>query len=813
MASGNITRTPDYTLTSTEDITNEKINRVGGGTFRVDEGSITNRELSVSLAGGFATVSAINANTDTFTDGDAIEIRGYYVDGRGDFGPPVYYDASDAVTADNGITCFVDANGARYKRTISGPINVLWAGAKNDGTADAASAINSSLLEGNDIYVPAGDYLVGSQIEYRFSGQTITGDGGGNTRLWKHSNIDLILMPSDHTRCSLEGVWCIGSHDGYGETIYDITAWATVPAARASFTDTTHGLVIGDAPGVTLGPADCVVGDCRFFNFGKDGIHHVEGPRLTLRNTSAYYNARWGYWSDYQWNVQAEGDWAATTAYTVGDLVLSSGGNIYYCTVAGTSSGTEPTHTSGTATDGTVTWKFQASDGGEANDTNHCTYDTIDILHNGLGSYTEGGNMSVGGAHNLGLNIKTMRAWGEGFRNKSRKSHYFMHDENNGTENSHIDAWVGSTAYSVGDMVQTTGDDLYFCTGAGTSHASTVPNHTSGTASDGTVTWQYRPGYGFYGQYLTDRDVKVYWLAHNGDAYFENGSVPYDQDYFFENASTGQNNNHSQNKVVTAGWEISRRAQRSMSQYGISSGDSFKNLTLAAKEGSVDDFEYSTSAGTSNVNRVIHDDASGNNYLQFIAGSNNRFWWSQLVYGLRPETSLVSANWSNFNDPIGERNYVLFDVSSGNLVADLYNNTLLGSSDDDARGLLITLHRVTGTNQLRIRTTDGNSPPDMKILGLDGTVYTSGSTAGYDLNSTNNIIATTLMYVGSDNPITTSIDASIRWVEVAQLRGPQAAETDLNQTISGSYTQSEVQDISDKVDALLQKLRDHGILA
>ena len=156
---------------------------------------------------------------------------------------------------------------------------------------------------------------------------------------------------------------------------------------------------------------------------------------------------------------------------------------------------------------------------------------------------------------------------------------------------------------------------------------------------------------------------------------------------------------------------------------------------------------------------------------------------------------------------------MLFDVSSGNLVADLYNNTLLGSSDDDARGLLITLHRVTGTNQLRIRTTDGNSPPDMKILGLDGTVYTSGSTAGYDLNSTNNIIATTLMYVGSDNPITTSIDASIRWVEVAQLRGPQAAETDLNQTISGSYTQSEVQDISDKVDALLQKLRDHGILA
>jgi hypothetical protein len=43
--------------------------------------------------------------------------------------------------------------------------------------------------------------------------------------------------------------------------------------------------------------------------------------------------------------------------------------------------------------------------------------------------------------------------------------------------------------------------------------------------------------------------------------------------------------------------------------------------------------------------------------------------------------------------------------------------------------------------------------------------------------------------------------------------GQQSAEADLNQTISGSYSQSEVQAISDKVDALLAKLRLAGILA
>jgi hypothetical protein len=42
---------------------------------------------------------------------------------------------------------------------------------------------------------------------------------------------------------------------------------------------------------------------------------------------------------------------------------------------------------------------------------------------------------------------------------------------------------------------------------------------------------------------------------------------------------------------------------------------------------------------------------------------------------------------------------------------------------------------------------------------------------------------------------------------------PQADPSDLNQTISGTYSQSEVQDISDKVDALLALLRSAKILA
>lgn len=50
-------------------------------------------------------------------------------------------------------------------------------------------------------------------------------------------------------------------------------------------------------------------------------------------------------------------NWTASTAYLKGDLVLS-GTKVYECVIGGTSSTTAPTHTSGQATDGTVTWKY-----------------------------------------------------------------------------------------------------------------------------------------------------------------------------------------------------------------------------------------------------------------------------------------------------------------------------------------------------------------------------------------------------------------------------------------------------------------------
>ena len=52
-------------------------------------------------------------------------------------------------------------------------------------------------------------------------------------------------------------------------------------------------------------------------------------------------------------------DWAASTAYVAGDVVVS-GTHVYSCETAGSSGSAAPDHTTGTASDGTVTWKYKS---------------------------------------------------------------------------------------------------------------------------------------------------------------------------------------------------------------------------------------------------------------------------------------------------------------------------------------------------------------------------------------------------------------------------------------------------------------------
>lgn len=65
---------------------------------------------------------------------------------------------------------------------------------------------------------------------------------------------------------------------------------------------------------------------------------------------------------------------AATSFFNVGDYV-SANSKVYKCTVSGLCSATAPSHTSGTATDGTVTWEWMATPSAWAGGTDY-TEDT-----------------------------------------------------------------------------------------------------------------------------------------------------------------------------------------------------------------------------------------------------------------------------------------------------------------------------------------------------------------------------------------------------------------------------------------------------
>jgi hypothetical protein len=93
-----------------------------------------------------------------------------------------------------------------------------------------------------------------------------------------------------------------------------------------------------------------------YFNVTTDpsSLKYVKGQVLYNSNPASGGYLGWVCTTSGTANKSA---WAGTTSYTVNTLV-NANGKVYKCTVAGTSGSTAPSHTTGTATDGTVTWQY-----------------------------------------------------------------------------------------------------------------------------------------------------------------------------------------------------------------------------------------------------------------------------------------------------------------------------------------------------------------------------------------------------------------------------------------------------------------------
>ena len=258
--SGEITRTPDLILTSNEKVTNDKLNRLGGGTFQVNPGSISATELSVALTGGFGTVDDLRTNTDTFGDNVAVGVSGYYTDGDGDFGPPLFVDTGDTTTADNGVTCFVDANGLRFKRDLAGYCELTWAGGKGDDSTDNSNYVTAAKAilpaDGGVIHIPAGTWRVSGSLADGASTQRIEFSGAGVsvTTIKPTADIDVITLNTS------------------GSKVRDLT----IDGSLVTSAGTGSGIHIGG----THAPYFCELKNVFISQMCSDGVKWTNGPNL-----------------------------------------------------------------------------------------------------------------------------------------------------------------------------------------------------------------------------------------------------------------------------------------------------------------------------------------------------------------------------------------------------------------------------------------------------------------------------------------------------------------------------------------------------
>jgi Flp pilus assembly protein TadG len=188
--------------------------------------------------------------------------------------------------------------------------------------------------------------------------------------------------------------------------------------------------------------------------------------------------------------------WTSGEKGIIPGICRKNANNIYTATTSGTAGASAPTHTSGTASDGTVTWayRFPAYAGVGTNPINCPLWQPGQAVANGecrmspnCPSWTTGESIAIGDCRISSSKIYTATTAGT-TSGASGPSH------SSGTAVSGGISWKYRSASYVG-----VGANIYYATNSGTT-STTTPVHTSGSVSDGSVTWAFWRRYWVSGQ-------------------------------------------------------------------------------------------------------------------------------------------------------------------------------------------------------------------------------------------------------------------------------------------------------------------------
>ncbi|MCM3411453.1 glycoside hydrolase family 55 protein [Metabacillus litoralis] len=247
-------------------------------------------------------------------------------------------------------------------------LNVLNYGAKGDGITDDTTAIKNAIADAVSLkkmlLFPSGEYVITSPVNAFTTGFFGIKGSGKNTTTIRYRGVNTTPLLTFQTSQMIQ-LLDIGIFGENNQPLIKLNGSFNLTAHNARFVqgnpcvEFTANAGDNHFTNCTFSDSElAILTDCQMNYFSSCNFkgNHINAKSPTGNIFDGLYFFECSFiGGKYKLNPST---WITGTAYKKGDLVLNNG-NIYQSEGDGTSGATAPTHTTGSASDGTVSWAFK----------------------------------------------------------------------------------------------------------------------------------------------------------------------------------------------------------------------------------------------------------------------------------------------------------------------------------------------------------------------------------------------------------------------------------------------------------------------